>query len=554
MSSDHNHPPHTAGHQLKTAHVGLLALVGMYFAEICSGAFGIEEMIPQAGPGMSLIILVALSVVWAAPLSFICAELGSARPGEGGVLIWIKEALGEFWYVVALFGMLILGSLAEAVYAVLCVSYLGELLPLTPLAAWILKLLIVGFFFLLNVKGVREVGLFSTVLTAAILLAFAAVAVVGLMNWNQNPMEPFMADPDASLFHSMGAGLSVGIYMYCGFEQISMMSGEIKDAPRLIPKALMISIPIIAATYILPTLAGLVSIGPWQEWTTEPGGLGYASVLIENGIPAGGVLFLIVAVIAQLAAYNVSLGSAARAVYLLAEEHFCPHCVAGVSKRFGTPQNALLLTTLVIVVLIPFDFTFLVTLEVFCVVLIYALMSISSMILKRRIPAEEFTFQFPGGRRMHTLSCFMILTICVLVTVVSGVDYFFGGLCAALVMPLLYLICKKRFHGCSVKQPELYPLDPRTGLGYGDYRRIGCYYLGAGGYSLLAALFLVWYEGGLENGAAYYLETYGTGLFSNMELMLNLIVLMGLTALAAGGLLLLHQRKLNRGLIQPSAQ
>ncbi len=116
MSSDHNHPPHAAGHQLKTAHVGLLALVGMYFAEICSGAFGIEEMIPQAGPGMSLVILVLLAFVWAAPLSFICAELGSARPGEGGVLIWIKEALGEFWYVVALFGMLILGSLCQGIF------------------------------------------------------------------------------------------------------------------------------------------------------------------------------------------------------------------------------------------------------------------------------------------------------------------------------------------------------------------------------------------------------------------------------------------------------
>ena len=45
----------------------------------------------------------------------------------------------------------------------------------------------------------------------------------------------------------------------------------------------MIAIPIISLTYILPTLGGLASIGPWEEWTTETGGVGYAAVLTENG-------------------------------------------------------------------------------------------------------------------------------------------------------------------------------------------------------------------------------------------------------------------------------
>ena len=530
--------------KLKKSHVGLFALVGMYYAEICSGAFGIEEMIPEAGPGMTMLLLVLLAVIWAFPISYVCAELGSARPDEGGVLVWIKEAMGEFWYGIALVCMTIWGLVANAVYIVLAVSYLGELIEIPPLVATLLKVGLVIFFFFLNVKGVREMGLFSAILTVAIILAFAAVAVVGLMNWRQSPITPFMADPEDGMFSSFGAGLGVALWMYCGFEQISMMSGEIQDAHRMIPKALMIAIPIISLTYILPTLGGLASIGPWEEWTTETGGVGYAAVLTENGIPAGGVIFLVVAVIAQLAAYNVTMGAAARGVYMLSEENFAPKWIAGVSKKFGTPFYALLLTTVVALVLMPFNFAFLVTLEVFFMVLVYALLMVSAMILKRKIPDKEFLFKFPGGRTAHTVCSLIVLCICLLVTVVSGVDYFFGGLIAILLLPVFYVIFKKRYGGCTVKEPQDYPRDPRTHLAFGDYTKVGAYLAGVGIYSIVAKFFLQWYEG--EDAAEYYLEEYGSGIFSDMSLMFNAILVIGAVCIVLGVCIFLYGRKLDR--------
>lgn len=532
------------GGKLKKSHVGLFALVGMYYAEICSGAFGIEEMIPEAGPGMTMLLLVVLAVVWAFPISFVCSELGSARPDEGGVLVWIKEAMGEFWYGIALVCMTIWGLVANAVYIVLAVSYLGELIYIPPMAATLLKVGLVIFFFFLNVKGVREMGLFSAILTVAIILAFAAVAVVGLMNWNRSPVTPFIADEEGGMFRAFGAGLGVALWMYCGFEQISMMSGEIQDAHRMIPKALMVAIPIISLTYILPTLGGLVSIGPWDEWTTETGGVGYAAVLTENGIPAGGAIFLVVAVIAQLAAYNVTMGAAARGVYMLAEENFAPKWIAGVSKTYGTPFYALLLTTVVALVLMPFNFAFLVTLEVFFMVLVYALLMVSAMILKRRIPDEEFLFKFPGGRAAHTICSVIVLVICVLVTVVSGVDYFFGGLIAILLLPVFYMIFKKRYGGCTVNEPREYPCDPRTRLAFGDYTKIGAYLIGVGIYSVVSRFFLEWYEG--PDSAEYYLEEYETGIFSDMSLMFSAILIIGAVCVAVGAIALLYGRKLDR--------
>ena len=50
------------------------------------------------------------------------------------------------------------------------------------------------------------------------------------------------------------------------------------------PKGFFIAMPLIALSYILPTVAGLCSIGSWESWSTESteGTVGYADVLTQN--------------------------------------------------------------------------------------------------------------------------------------------------------------------------------------------------------------------------------------------------------------------------------
>ena len=55
--------------------------------------------------------------------------------------------------------------------------------------------------------------------------------------------------------------------MYCGYECISNMAGEVKN-PQVIPKGLMIAMPLVALTYVLPTLGGLASL-PEGSWAVS---------------------------------------------------------------------------------------------------------------------------------------------------------------------------------------------------------------------------------------------------------------------------------------------
>ena len=48
-------------------------LVFMTYSVICSGAYGLEEMISGSGPGIALLTLVILPFIWAVPVALACA-------------------------------------------------------------------------------------------------------------------------------------------------------------------------------------------------------------------------------------------------------------------------------------------------------------------------------------------------------------------------------------------------------------------------------------------------------------------------------------------------
>ena len=523
--------------------VGVLPVVGMFYAICCAGAYGIEEMVPECGPGLTIVLLLIIPIVWAYPYGMICAEMGAARPVEGGSLIWVKEALGEFWFAIMAFSNVIWSLVCNTVYVVLAISYLGIFVELTQVEAYLLKLLMIVVFFIINVLGIKEVGVVSTIMSIIIILAFAVVAVVGFMNWNQNPMDPFVPD-DVGVLEGIGAGLAIGIWMYSGFDEMSLLAGEIEGANRVIPKALMIVIPLISLTYILPTLAGIASIGNWEEWTTESGGIGYTTVLTENVGVGFGAVFMVVAIIGQCSIFNVCLATGSRGILILSDEHLGPQFFARLTKKKGSPYVGLIIVALVSAILIPFSFSFLVVIDVFFMVIVSALTVIAAIILRRKIPREEVPFKIPGGTPMHALMCTCVLIICVLTTLLNGTDWFLGGLLWSLIVPILYILCKRKFGGLTVKEPEQYPINPRTRLGPLDLHKAGYLYMGIGIYAILARWFLQWYEG--ADAAEYYLDEWGSGLFSDFPLMLNVITLTGMIVFIVGILFYLLGRKLEK--------
>lgn len=490
-------------------------VVFMIFCLCAAGAYGIEEMIPESGPGLTLVMLIVLPFIWSTPLGLVASELGSARPQEGGYYKWVQEALGEFWGFQAGWWRTISIYIDNTLYVILAGGYLANHYNLGWGAEFAFKAAMIFIFTYINIRGVRDVGIVSTMLSILVIIAFGMVAVCGFLNWSQNPFAPFTADGQimgvsgiefGDWVYYIGMGISIGMWMYAGYESMSTVAGEVTN-PQVIPKATMITVPLIMAVYIFPTMGGLASLGLWEDWGTEGNVVGYSDVVSTYWGAGFGLFFLLVAVLAQCSIYNTYIASGSRGFFVLAEDNLAPPILIKIDKKHGVPYVAVLSVGIVNLILCMFAFKVVVVIDVFLLISAYVMIFISALILRKRIPDEERKFKIPGGYGFLLVICIVPMCIAFIAFFINGTDYFIGGMVGIVSGPILYVIWRRMYGGLSRKDPVKYPGNPKTGLAVGDTGRMSIMFGILTVMGFIGCFFLPWFEG--EWGDEWYAELYG---------------------------------------------
>ena len=490
---------------LKKHRIKMSTVVFMIFCLAAAGAYGIEDMIPNAGPGLTLVMLIVLPFVWSTPMGLVAAELGSAIPEEGGFYKWVQRGCGEFWGFQAGWWRTISIYFDNTIYVVLAGSYLATVIDLSPVEEYLFKASVVILFTYVNIRGIKDVGAVSTGISILVMIAFAVVTAFGFANWQSNPFDPFIP-PDQTLLQSIGAGIAIGIWVYSGYESMSTMAGELED-PQVIPKATLITVPLIMAVYILPTMGGLASIGSWSQWAAE-GGLSYGDV-IKQSVPALGVLFVFVAVIAQFSLLNTYIASGSRGFFALAEDNLAPRALVKCSKDRGVPYIAVLSLGVFSLIVCMFPFGVIVVVDAILFMSAYVLIFIAACILRIKEPGLDRPFKVPFSTKGFIAMCILPISIAFIALFINGTDYFVGGMLALVTGPIAYCIFKRKYGGLTKTDPVRNPVNPKTRLGIGDTKRLtwmfGCLTV----IGIIAMFFLPWYE-----DPQAYTDDYGIeGLF-----------------------------------------
>lgn len=531
---------------LKKYDVRVSGIVFMIYCLVAAGAFGIEEMIPASGPGLTIVMLLVFPMIWALPISNMVAEMGAVLPSEGGAYVWVREALGEFWGFQAGWWGTVSTYITNGAYVVLVVGYLGRFFEMTEFQASAVKIAMILLFTFINLMGIKEVGKISTIFSIIVLIAFAALAVIGFASWNYNPMTPFIPEGQ-SVVESIGASISICIWMYCGYECISNMAGEISN-PQVIPKGLLIAMPLIAATYVLPTIGGLAAVGHWQQWAVSgEGTYGYSAVFVQFGGPILGIIFLGVAVISQCSIFNTYIASGSRGFFVLADDNLCPKFLVKVSKKRGVPYIGIISLSVVTMFLSQFEFSTLVMAEVVFILVLYMVLSVSVIVLRKKIPLSkrEGLFVIPFGKIGLYLFTSLPFTIAAITLLLNGTVEFIVGLVATTTGPIAYVILKKIYGGRYKTDPVAFPINKKTKLCEGDMSRISAYCFILGIFATIGSFGLVWYEG--KKATKHYLEEYGSGFFSNFDGMISALQYGGIIAITFGIILFIISRKIEGG-------
>lgn len=280
------------------------------------------------------------------------------------------------------------------------------------------------------------------------------------------------------------------------------MAGEVKN-PQVIPKGLMIAMPLIAITYVLPTLGGLATLpeGSWKEWATNGGfdssSMDYATVLTQNLGAAWGYVFLVIAIVSQCAIFNTYLASGSRGFFVLADDNLCPRFMVKVSKKRGVPYVGIISLAVVTLILCQAKFTTLVSMEVVFMLALYIILPISVIKLRKKIPLSERKkrnlYIMPGGKFGLIFYAGCPILISVFALLINGTDYLATGLIAISTGPVAYCIFKKIYGGLAKNDIDTYPVN-KAGLAVGDTVRTGVFMILAGAMAFFGQFWLKWYE------------------------------------------------------------
>ncbi len=374
--------------------LGLLPLAAIVFFNVSGGPYGIEDMVPSFGPGLTLVLLVLTPLLWSLPVSLAMSELASAMPEEGGYVAWTTRAFGPFWGFQVGWWSWIDSFLDVAVYPALFVEYIGFWYGgMSALERWLIALGFIVALTALNVIGVRPTGVGAVVLAVAALVPVAAMVAVGLARPGTPPWVPFTAEGQ-SLSAGIGLGLAVVMWNYSGWDTPAMCLGEARAPERAFRRALFITLPVIAVAYVLPMTVALASGGlPWSQWTT-----GVLPRLAEGvGGPWLGHAVAVGAVVSTAGLFLSLLLTNSRLPYVLARDGLMPRPLARVHARFGTPWLAVVVSAGIYALFAVFSFKELIVLNIWLYSLSLLVELAAFLWLRRVAPELPRPWRVPGG-------------------------------------------------------------------------------------------------------------------------------------------------------------
>ncbi len=427
--------------------LGLIALIALVYLVVSGGAYGLEDAVRIAGARLTLAFCLIVPLTLSLPTALMAAELTALMPVEGGFYYWVKEALGPFAGFVEAYLTLLYTATDMAIYPVLIVAYLGFVLPLGAAAQVGVGVALIWLSGALNIFGARPVGNTSIALMAAITAPFAALVIAGfprLVHWSMPAATPHGGD----LIGAIGGGLIVVIWNFSGWENLSMVAGEIRNPRRNYPYAIAIALPLVTIGYLLPLAVALSGVHSTAAWR-----LGYfVDVARSLGGPLLGFAMAAGGAISAFSIFDAAMLWVSRMPYILAREGYLPPRLARIWADRATPATSIVACCAVFSLLVPLGFVELVVLDVFFYMGALVLEMWALIRLRKLRPDRTGLFVIGGGSpALIAVAAAPIITWLATFGLAVSLSDGTGGLIASIVLAAgawpAYAILRRRYGG-----------------------------------------------------------------------------------------------------------
>ncbi len=272
------------------------------------------------------------------------AELGSTLPRSGGPFHYLREAygparFGRLFGFLYLWQTLLIGPMSIASGTVGLAHYATFIWP--GLTGWGIAALAAAIC-LLNTgllwRDVRSIQRLSIVVSVIVVGACLWIILSGALHFDAARAFSFPKDaftPSMAFWSGLGAATLIGVYDYGGYNAVCMLGGEVREPRRTIPRAVLVSIPLVALLYVGLNLS-IIGVLPWRQAMTSEAVVADFMQTIYGSI--GGVTVAVLILIASWGSALIVLLGYSRVPYAAAikGEFFAPFARLHPRGRFPT--------------------------------------------------------------------------------------------------------------------------------------------------------------------------------------------------------------------------
>jgi basic amino acid/polyamine antiporter, APA family len=376
--------------------LGVIIGAGIYVA--------LGEVIVRAGSAAPLSFLIAGIC---AGLTGLCyAELAARYPEAAGAAAYVQKAFSSKAMGVAVgLATTLAAAVSAAAIAHGAVSYVDELLPLSQ--EFIVALLIISFG-VLSCYGVQASVSVAAIFGALELLGLAAAFGMGL--YRADGISLFHFDPNAlTNFSGITAGAFVAFFAYVGFETLANMAEEVRDPEKTVPRTILVSVGISLIVYFAVSVSAVI------------GGAVGDSPLASLFKGHWATLFSLLVFFTIASGTLVQVNMLSRLFYGMARLGDLPKWLASVNGKTGTPiQATLLATTIILITSLAFNFKTLITIVNFLTLSIF--IAVDLALLKLNLQKDSIT-AFRAPRWAPILAIALSIGMIVAEIIQSFVDH-----------------------------------------------------------------------------------------------------------------------------------
>ncbi|KAJ3188812.1 hypothetical protein HDU85_004526 [Gaertneriomyces sp. JEL0708] len=386
---------------------GLAIIIGM---SIGSGIFASGGPVFRYAGSAGAALLVWLIAGLLALTGAVCyADLGTSIPSSGGEHAYLERAFGSLpAFLFGWTGATITRPASIAIITVVCAEYIARMLlhggsASSEPPAWLIKALAclcIAVLTGVNCYSAKLGALVQDIFAVLKVILLVAIATIGLVEIGKAGVRDNAHPLDwNNLFEGSSRSLSAyslalyqALWAYDGWNNLNIVTGELKNPSRDLPKAIITGPCVVTICYLLANVAFYTALPADVLLKTNSIAMDFGKHVMGGNF--GGLAISLVVALSTASAASAAIFTGSRVSYVAGKSLYLPAFLATIHSKYRTPFNALIVQSLIATVLVLIgSFTSLVNFYSMVAWLFYLMAILALVVLRWTEPHLERPFK-----------------------------------------------------------------------------------------------------------------------------------------------------------------